>query len=132
MFLVNHLLLYSPAGAEGLAGLGQDVLEEYLAEDLWGIDDLSLAGHRPAPAQFGNPSLDAVPRPDAHAPPLVQLVTVAGPAQGPDSLTVMVIEHRLMLVCPAPPPPPETGYSPVSGTADPRSSQTGQVIRGLR
>ena len=25
-----------------------------------------------------------------------------------------------------------TGYSPVSGTADPRSSQTGQVIRGLR
>ena len=25
-----------------------------------------------------------------------------------------------------------TGNSPVSGTADPRSSQTGQVIRGLR
>ena len=25
-----------------------------------------------------------------------------------------------------------TGHSPVSGTADPRSSQTGQVIRGLR
>ena len=24
-----------------------------------------------------------------------------------------------------------TGHSPVSGTADPRSSQTGQVIRGL-
>ena len=42
-----------------------------------------------------------------------------------------------------PPPPPHrrctwmplvngTGNSPVSGTADPRSSQTGQVIRGLR
>ena len=43
-----------------------------------------------------------------------------------------------------PPPPPGlgvcigmplvngTGHSPVSGTADPRSSQTGQVIRGLR
>ena len=35
------------------------------------------------------------------------------------------------------PPPPThplngTGNSPVSGTADPRSSQTGQVIRGLR
>ena len=25
-----------------------------------------------------------------------------------------------------------TGYSPISGTADPRSSQTGQVMRGLR
>ena len=35
---------------------------------------------------------------------------------------------------PTPPPPPVngTGNSPVSGTADPRSSQTGQVIRGLR
>ena len=33
-----------------------------------------------------------------------------------------------------PPParPPGAGDSPVSGTADPRSSQTGQVIRGLR
>ena len=39
-----------------------------------------------------------------------------------------------------PPPPPTiwmhqvngTGNSPVSGTDDPRSSQTGQVIRGLR
>ena len=31
-----------------------------------------------------------------------------------------------------PPPPPPTDNSPVSGTADPRSSQTGQVIRGLR
>ena len=40
--------------------------------------------------------------------------------------------------CVLPPPPPPgrhrvtgTGNSPVSGTADPRSSQTGQVIRGL-
>ena len=49
------------------------------------------------------------------------------------------------LLCHATPPPPNglggcvwmhlvngTGNSPVSGTADPRSSQTGQVIRGLR
>ena len=49
------------------------------------------------------------------------------------------------LVCTPPPPLPHglggciwmplvngTGNSPVSGTADPRSSQTGQVIRGLR
>ena len=37
----------------------------------------------------------------------------------------------LPTMCPMPPPPlPETGNSPVSGTADPRSSQTGQVIRG--
>ena len=33
---------------------------------------------------------------------------------------------------PAPPPGQRHGQQPVSGTADPRSSQTGQVIRGLR
>ena len=54
---------------------------------------------------------------------------------------------RALIECnidpPPPPPAPQgvciwmplvngTGNSPVSGTANPRSSQTGQVIRGLR
>ena len=50
-----------------------------------------------------------------------------GAAKGKQSDT------EALALCQAPPPPPSgTGNSPVSGTADPRSSQTGHVIRGLR
>ena len=45
-------------------------------------------------------------------------------------------EYRGLVPTPPPPLPRilviATGYSPVSGTAAPQSSQTGQVIRGLR
>ena len=54
----------------------------------------------------------------------------------------MAVHHRRRGVTPPLPPRPKsqpwmhlvngTGQQPVSGTADPRSSQTGQVIRGLR
>ena len=42
------------------------------------------------------------------------------------------LEPACSLPYPRPPSVNGTGNSPVSGTADPRSSQTGQVIRGLR
>ena len=55
-----------------------------------------------------------------HTPPRAQVSAGVGkPPHGPGLCIRMPLVNG-------------TGNSPVSGTADPRSSQTGQVIRGLR
>ena len=74
------------------------------------------------------------PAPRSHPPPPPQPPSLLG---APDLwLLLTQSRHRaerfLFFCIDSPPPPPTHGQQPVSRTADPRSSQTGQVIQGLR